>query len=84
MKIPQDGKLLDCEDAVRCIFNLKELDITILRELKKQKNIRADELACILHKERSTVYRSLQKLTRCGLCQKKTKTIIYRENESLC
>ena len=28
-----------------------------------------------INKERSTVYRSLQKLTNCGLCLKQTKTI---------
>ena len=28
-----------------------------------------------MNKERSTVYRSLQKLTSSGLCMKKTKTI---------
>ena len=75
MKIPSDDAILDCEDAVKCIFDLKELDIVILRELKKQGNIRADELATILRKERSTIYRSLQKLNRCGICEKKTKTI---------
>jgi len=75
MKIPRDGRILDCEDAVKCIFNLKELDIIILRELKKHGNIRADELADILKKERSTVYRALQKLNKCGICIKRTKTI---------
>jgi predicted transcriptional regulator len=75
MKIPTDGRIIDCEDAVRCIFNLKELDIMILRELRKHGSVRADELAKILHKERSTIYRSLQKLNRCGICEKKTKTI---------
>ena len=75
MKIPTDGKILNCEDAVKCIFNLKALDLIIYNELKKKGSLRADKLADILHKERSTVYRSLQKLTKCGICIKQTKNL---------
>ena len=75
MKIPKKGNIGNCEDAVKCIFNLNELDIMIFKKLKKKGPIRADELAILLHKERSTVYRSLQKLTRCGICIKQTKNI---------
>jgi predicted transcriptional regulator len=87
MKIPSDGKILNCDDAVKCIFDLKELDVIIIRELRKHRNIRADQLATILKKERSTIYRSLQKLNRCGICEKKTKTIKhggYYHTYSIC
>jgi predicted transcriptional regulator len=43
--------------------------------LKQHGQTRADDLARKMNKERSTVYRSLQKLTCCGLCLKKTKKI---------
>ena len=75
MKIIPSEKAIDCHHAVQCIFNLNDLDIKVYKELKKKDDIRADELADILHKERSTVYRSLQKLTKCGICIKKTKTL---------
>jgi predicted transcriptional regulator len=75
MKILHNAESLDCHHAVQCIFNLNELDIKVYKELRMRGDIRADELAKILNKERSTVYRSLQKLTKCGICIKKTKTL---------
>ena len=75
MKILNDTKNLKCDGAVKCIFNLNELDIKVYKELTKEENIRADELAEILKKERSTVYRSLQKLTKCGICIKQIKNL---------
>ncbi|MEF8848731.1 MAG: helix-turn-helix domain-containing protein [Candidatus Thermoplasmatota archaeon] len=75
MKIPKKEGNITCKDAIKCIFNLNNLDIKVYQKLKKNKNTRADKLAEILQKERSTVYRSLQKLNKCGLCIKKTKTI---------
>ena len=64
-----------CDDAVKCVFNLNNLDIIVYKTLKKQGTARADELADLIHKERSTVYRSLQKLMKCGMCIKKTEYI---------
>jgi len=66
---------LTCEDAVTCIFNLNRLDISVLNKLRELGPIRADEIALNLNRERSTVYRSLQKLKKCGICIKKTKTL---------
>ena len=66
---------LTCEDAVTCIFNLNNLDILVLNKLRELGPVRTDEIALSLNKERSTVYRSLQKLKNCGICIKKTKTI---------
>ena len=57
------------------IFNLNELDIRVYKELKKKGNLLAKELAQHLGRERSTVYRSLQKLTKCGICIKKTNSM---------
>jgi predicted transcriptional regulator len=75
MKIQQDQQLQQCDEIIRCIFELNELDIRVYRELKKIGKARANELALKLKKERSTVYRSLQKLTCCGICIKKTETL---------
>ena len=47
----------------------------IYKILKKTGELRTDVLAKKIDRERSTVYRSLQKLTSCSLCTKTTKTI---------
>lgn len=64
-----------CEDVIKCVFELNESDIQTYKKLKKTGKTRADDLAEIIGKDRSTVYRSLQKLTCCGVCSKHTKKI---------
>jgi len=64
-----------CEDIIECIFDLSDQDIIIFKKLRKSKEIRADELAKKLKKDRSTIYRSLQKLTCAGIITKNTKKI---------
>ena len=66
---------LKCEEAIRCVFDLNNLDIAVYKTLQRIGPSRADVIAQHLNKERSTVYRSLQKLTNCGLCIKQTQTI---------
>ena len=75
MKLPKTPTNLNCKDVLQCVFNLNTLDLTILQHLQTHGELRADKLAHYLNKERSTVYRSLQKLTKCSLCTKHTKTI---------
>ena len=64
-----------CDDILQCVFNLNTLDFNVYQKLKEIGESRADILATEIKKERSTVYRSLQKLTCCGICKKITKTI---------
>jgi predicted transcriptional regulator len=75
MKFIQLDQKICCNDVIQCIFDLNELDISVYNILKKVGSSRATSLADKLKKERSTVYRSLQKLTCAGLCNKKTMTI---------
>jgi len=75
MKIKTPTEPNTCEDILQCLYNLNELDLTVYQSLKKTGPIRADKLAQKLKKERSTIYRSLQKLNHCGICIKKTNTI---------
>jgi predicted transcriptional regulator len=75
MRVLDDTKNLQCDDAVKCVFNLNNLDIEVYKLLKKSGELRADELAKKLDKERSTVYRSLQKLANCGMCDKITRNL---------
>lgn len=75
MKYIKPDQKVCCNDIIQCIFDLNELDTRVYKELQKTKDVRPQSLAKKLNKERSTVYRSLQKLTCAGLCTKKTKTI---------
>ncbi|MFO7677429.1 MAG: helix-turn-helix domain-containing protein [Thermoplasmatota archaeon] len=75
IKIKKKIQNICCQEVLSCVFNLNNLDFTVYNTLKETGEIRADNLAQLLHKERSTIYRSLQKLTSCGLCKKTIKTI---------
>jgi len=75
MKYLDLDKKICCDDVIQCIFNLNDQDIKLYKELKKTGEIRADSLSKIFKKERSTVYRSLQKLTCAGLAIKKINNI---------
>jgi len=75
MKNISINKLSCCEDVIKCVFELNESDIQIYKKLKENGKTRADKLAKKIGKDRSTVYRSLQKLTCCGICSKQTKII---------
>lgn len=66
---------MKCDDAIKCVFNLNKLDLRVYKKLKELGPLRANELAKYLNRERSTVYRSLQKLSKCGICRKITKTL---------
>lgn len=73
MKIIKSYEKMDCTDVMQCIFNLNDLDIQVFKKLNEMGEARVKELAKKLKKERSTVYRSLQRLTQCGLSNKYTK-----------
>ena len=88
MKFIKSYNNICCDDVIKCVFDLNNLDIDVYNKLKKFGEMRADELAKKIDKDRSTVYRSLQKLTCCNLCLKETKNInkggyyhIYRCND---
>jgi predicted transcriptional regulator len=66
---------MKCDDAIKCVFNLNKLDLIVYKKLKQIGPARADDLAKLIDRERSTVYRSLQKLAKCGICKKITKTL---------
>lgn len=75
MKVTTTSKHMQCDEAIKCVFDLNKLDINVYKKLKKMGEARADEIASYLEKERSTVYRSLQKLTDAGICKKKRKIL---------
>ena len=75
MRFIDPSKNISCDDIICCIFDFNTLDIEVYKKLKEKGESKTQDLADILKKERSTVYRSLQKLTKCGLCIKKTNKI---------
>lgn len=75
MKFINPDENICCKDVIQSVFSLNKLDLQVYKKLRKCKESRADDLAKKMNKERSTIYRSLQKLTSCRLCSKKTNII---------
>ncbi len=64
-----------CEDLAKCILGLKDIDIEAYKILVSEGPMTAEYLGELLNRERSTAYRSLQSLIRCGLVHRETRTI---------
>jgi predicted transcriptional regulator len=64
-----------CHDLVQCAFSLGEFEVEVYYKLIDSGPLRADELASKIGKDRSTVYRALQKLMTCGMVYRETKNI---------
>jgi len=64
-----------CRDIVKCIYGLSDFELAVYRKLIKQGPLKADDLAPVFKKDRSTVYRALQKLVASGLAFRDTKSI---------
>ena len=60
----------NCSDVIRCIFNLNQTDLMVLKTLPEQKSKTIQQLSKTLNKDRSTIHRSLEKLIACNLCYK--------------
>lgn len=64
-----------CQDLMRCAYSLNEFEVHLYKKLSEVGPVRVDELAKHLGKERSTVYRALQKLMSCGMCYRETRAL---------
>lgn len=64
-----------CRDIVKCMYGLSDFELAIYRRLVKRGRLRADDLAPIMKKDRSTVYRALQRLVGAGLAFRETQNI---------
>ena len=65
----------NCKDLVQCAFSLNDFEVDVFNRLTEAGAKRADDLADLIGKDRSTVYRALQKLMTCGMCFRETKSI---------
>ena len=62
---------MQCEGLLECIHGLKELDKEIFRILtERSEPLTVDEIAEVVDRERSTAYRSIQRLVQSGFVQK--------------
>ena len=69
------ASISSCKDIVQCAFSLNDFEVEVFRAAAKWGPLRADDLADKIGKERSTVYRALQKLMSCGMCFRETKSL---------
>jgi predicted transcriptional regulator len=69
------GEVSTCHDLVQCAFSLGAFEVEVYYQLTELGSVRADELAEKMGKDRSTVYRALQKLMSCGMAYRETKSI---------
>ncbi|RBI58365.1 transcriptional regulator [halophilic archaeon] len=64
-------KDMQCEGLLECFHNLKTLDKEIFQLLNDQQApLTVDEIADQINRERSTAYRSVQRLLQAGFIQK--------------
>ena len=62
---------MQCEGLLECVHGLKELDKEIFRVLTEASEpLTVDEIADEVDRERSTAYRSIQRLLQSGFLQK--------------
>jgi predicted transcriptional regulator len=57
------------------MYNLSDMDMEALRLLLAEGPFKAEDLAERLERDRSTVYRSLQKLVSCQVISKETRSL---------
>ena len=62
---------MECEGLLECFHGLKQLDKECFRALVAESEpLTVDEVAAQVDRERSTVYRSIQRLMQAGFVQK--------------
>ena len=62
-------------DLVKCAFSLNVFDVEVYEKLFETGPVNANELADQMGKDRSTVYRALQKMMTCGMIFRETHSI---------
>lgn len=65
---------INCYEIVKCIFNLNNTDLVVLQSFNKNNGFTINQLKNKIGKDRSIIYRSLEKLITCKLCYKERKS----------
>jgi predicted transcriptional regulator len=64
-----------CQDLVQCAYSLNVFEVEVYEQLLRTGPVNANELADLMGKDRSTVYRALQKMMTCGMVFRETRSI---------
>jgi predicted transcriptional regulator len=64
---------INCDDIVKCIFNLTDTDMKVLKILSDGEIYTTKQISNEIRKDRTTAHRSLEKLVISGLCTKERK-----------
>lgn len=64
-----------CSELLSCLYSLKQMDLDILFEVARRNQATLDEISEVVKRDRSTVHRSLSKLTSLGLVYKRVRTL---------
>lgn len=64
-----------CQDLVQCAYSLNSFEVEVYERLLETGPINANELADRMGRDRSTVYRALQKMMSCGMVLRETRSI---------
>jgi predicted transcriptional regulator len=64
-----------CQDLVQCAYSLNDFEVEVYERLLETGPVNANELADLMGKDRSTVYRALQKMLSCGMVLRETRSI---------
>ena len=64
-----------CQDLVQCAYSLNGFEIEVYARLLETGPLNANDLADQMCKDRSTVYRALQKMLSCGMVLRETCSI---------
>lgn len=78
MAFPTDKllqKRLACSDVVQCAFDLGEQELGVYEAVNNLGACKTGDVARVVGRDASVVYRHLQKLMRCGIVTKEKRTI---------
>ena len=64
-----------CSDLLRCLYNLKPIDMEVFLEVAKNENSTLTQISEQVHRDRSSAHRCLAKLVTAGLVHKQSKTL---------
>lgn len=64
-----------CRDVLKCLFSLGDFEMSVYKGLLRAGASRVDQLSTLLRRDKSTVYRALQRLVSSGLVLKETVTL---------
>lgn len=64
-----------CADVVQCAFDLSDQDVRTYEALNNLGHARTEEIARVLDRDPSVVYRSLQRLVACDVARKTKESL---------